>query len=171
MNYLQRKLFAVPAALAFALVYLALKGNPFRLDLAVCASYTVGLFINVKRRRGNTGLLTGDHAIPLVELILGHILALAVIVGIVRLGIYTAPVLPKWLTAPLGTSPSGRPLPAPLGYLQTGMVFLVGFIESWWLSTVTTPEEKEARSRVIVSNDTYEEYLSDRLRIRPRSGR
>jgi len=165
MNYLQRKMFALVAAAAFAVVYFPLKDFAFGLDLAVCASYTVTLFIKVRRKRGDAGLFRGEDAIPLYELLLIHILALVCIVGIVRLGVYAAPVLPKLLTTPIGSSPTGRPLPSPLRYLQTGMLFLVGFIEFWWLTSIKTAEEKEQTGRV-VGKDAYEEFLSNRLRLR-----
>ena len=122
MNYIQRKMFALVAAAVFAVVYYPLKDFAFALDLAVCASYTVTVFIKVRGKRGRAGLFTGEDAIPLAELMLVHLLALAGIVGVVRLGIYAAPVLPGWLTAPIGSTPAGRPLPSPLRYFQTGML-------------------------------------------------
>ncbi|MFP5227257.1 MAG: hypothetical protein ACLGXA_06475 [Acidobacteriota bacterium] len=170
MNYVQRKIekkmIAILASVAFALVYLPLKDFAFGVDLAICASYSVTIFANARRKRGEAKLLTGEDAIPLVDLLLGHVLALAALVGIVRLGIYAKPVLPDWLTTPMGTTPGGRHLPSALRYLQTAMVFLVGFVETWWLATVKTPEEKEAQSRIIRGKNAYEEYLSNRLRLR-----
>jgi hypothetical protein len=166
MNYIQRKMFALVAAAVFAVVYYPLKDFAFALDLAVCASYTVTVFIKVRRKRGKAGLFTGEDAIPLAELLLVHLLALACIVGVVRLGIYAAPVLPGWLTAPIGSTPAGRPLPSPLRYFQTGMLFLVGFIEFWWLTLIKTDEEKEKQRRVIRGKNAYEEDLTNRLRLR-----
>lgn len=165
MNYIQRKLIAVMASAAFSAVYFSLKGFAFRLDLAVCASYTVMVLAKVKRKRGKAGLLVGEDAIPAVELLLGHILALVLVVAVVRLGIYAAPVLPGWLTTAIGTAPGGRPLPTPLRYLQTGMVFLVGFTEYWWLTSLKTSEEKEAQGRVIHGKEAYEQHLNNRLRL------
>jgi hypothetical protein len=165
MNYIQRKLIAVLASLVFSAVYFSLKGFAFRLDLAVCASYTVMVLAKVKRKRGKAGLLAGEDAIPAVELFLGHILALVLVAAVVRLGIYAAPVLPGWLTTPIGSVPGGRPLPTPLRYLQTGMVFLVGFTEYWWLTSIKTSEEKEAQRRVIHGKDAYEQHLTSRLRL------
>ncbi len=166
MNYIQRKMISVAASAVFALVYFLLRGHGFRLDLAVCASYSLLVLVKAQRKRGDAGLLRGDDAIPFVELLLGHLLALACIVGIVRLGIYAAPVLPGWLTSPIGTAPGGRPMPTPLRYLQTGMVFLVGFIEFWWLTSIKTSEEKEQQGRIILTKDAHEQYLANRLRLR-----
>jgi len=165
MNYLQRKMIALVAAAAFAVVYFPLQDFAFGLDLAICASYTVTIFINARRKRGKAGLFRGEDAIPFIELLLGHILALAFVVGVVRLGIYAAPVLPNWLTTPIGTTPGGRHLPSPLRYLQTGMLFLVGFVESWWLTSIKSKEEKEAQSRVVWGKDAYEKHMNNRLRL------
>ncbi|HUB20220.1 MAG TPA: hypothetical protein VL990_16370 [Acidobacteriaceae bacterium] len=165
-NKIQSKLLAIPAAVAFALVYLPLKGFAFRLDLAVCASYTITMFMNARRKRGKIPLLSGDDAIPLSEILLGHVLALLALVAIIRIGVYAAPALPHWMTVSIGTTPGGRHLPAALRYLQTFMLFVVGFIESWWLTTLKTDEEKQAKNRVVRGKAAYEEHLSNRLRLR-----
>lgn len=165
MSYVQRKMIAVLAAAVFAVIYFPLQTFAFGLDLAVCASYTVSVFANAKRKRGKAApLFTGEHAIPFVDVLFGHIVALAVLVGIVRLGVYAAPVLPAWLTTSIGSTPGGRHLPSALRYLQTFMVFFLGFVESWWLTAIRTTEEKEKNSRVM-SKVAYEKHMDNRLRL------
>jgi hypothetical protein len=166
MNYIQRKIINLAAYSTFAVVYFLLRGHALRLDIAVCASYTFVVFFKARRKRENVGLFQGEDAIPVVELLLGHLLALAFIIAIVRLGVYAAPVLPRLLITPVGTAPGGQPMPTPLRYLQTGMVFLVGFIEFWWLTSIKTSEEKEQQGRIILSKDAHERYLANRLRLR-----
>jgi hypothetical protein len=165
MNYVQRKMIAFMASIAFALVYLPLRYQPYGLDLAICAGFTVTMFLNAKRKRGKAGLLFGKDAIPFLQLLPGHALALAALVGIVRLGIYAAPVLPGWLTNPLGNAPGGHPLPSLFRYTQTFMVFILGFVESWWLTQVKTKEEKEAQSRVAWTKSAFDQRMGERLRL------
>lgn len=165
MNYVQRKMIAFVASLAFALVYLPLRYQPYGLDLAICAGFTVTIFLNAKRKRGKAGLFFGEDAIPFLQLILGHAVALAALFGIMRLDVYAAPVLPVWLTNSLGNAPGGHPLPSLFRCTQTFMVFTLGFIESWWLTQLRTKEEKEAQKRVVWTRSAFDQRMSERLRL------
>lgn len=165
MNYLKRKMFALPASIAFAAVYYALPGNPWRLDLATCAGFTVAIFVNARRKRGKMPFFKGEDAINVFELILGHTLCLIVLVGIVEIGSYGAPLLPTWLTTPIGTSPGGHPLPSALRYIETLMLFLLGFVESWWLSSGKSDLVKGGR-KVTWGRTALEQELSTRLRLK-----
>jgi hypothetical protein len=164
MNYIQRKMFAVLASIVFALVYLPLHDYPFGLDAAICASFTVAVFANATRKRGKS-LFAGEDHIPFLEMLLGHILCLVAVVGIVRLGIYAEPVLPAWLTTSIGRSPGGHPLPSALRGVQSLMLFLVGFVESWWLSSGKYKPESEG-CKVVLSKSAYEEDIANRLRLK-----
>lgn len=165
MNYVQRKMIAFLASLAFALVYLPLRYSAHGLEFAFCASFTVTMLANAKRKRGKAGLLFGEERIPFYQLVLAHTLALTALVGIVDLGVYAAPLLPVWLTTPIGDTPWGHPLPSGFRYIQLAMLFVLGFLESWWLTRRKSQEEKEKDSRVAWGKSAFEERMSQRLRL------
>lgn len=164
-NFIKKKLFAVPASIAFAAVYYSLPGNPWQLDLATCAGFTVAIFFNARRKRGKKPFFKGEDGINFFELIVGHVLCLVVLVGIVELGAYAAPVLPTWLTTSIGRTPGGKTLPSLLRYLQGGMVFLLGFVESWWLTSGKSELVKGGK-KVTWGRTALEQELSSRLRLK-----
>lgn len=165
MNYIQRKMIAFVAAVAFALFYFPLRDQPWGIELAFCASYTITMFANAKRKRGKAGLLFGEDRIPFFQLLLGHTLALAILMGIVHLGLYAGPFLPDWLTAPMGKTPWHGPLPSVFRYIQLFMLFVLGFLESWWLTTLKSTEEKEKESRVVWTRGGLDEHMGRRLQL------
>ena len=168
MNYLKRKLVGLMASLAFAAVYFSLQGFPLALDAAVCAGYTVAIFASARRKLGK-GLFSGEEAKPLAVLLVVHLLFLGLLVAIVRIGAYAEPDLPDWITRPLGASPGGRPLPSAFRYAQSFMVFILGFIENWWITSTKTEEEKKGTGKVLWGKAAWEQDIADRLRLRERN--
>jgi hypothetical protein len=169
MNYVQRKMIAFVAALAFAIVYLPLRDQPWGTELAFCVSFTVTMFANAKRKRGKAGLLFGENRIPFSQLLFGHSLALLALIGIVQLRLYAEPYLPHWLTVPMGKTPWHSPLPSAFRYVQLIMLFILGFLESWWLTSLKTEEEKEKQSRVVWTRTALDEHMGRRLQLKEHS--
>lgn len=147
MRYFQRKMIGLAAAVAFALVYAPLRAFPFGFDLAICASFTVLVFGTAIRRRG-LGLFSGEDRKPVVEILLVHAASLAALAMIVRLGIYLTPVLPDWLTMPVGADNQGRVGPSGLQIMQSLAVFLLGVAEVHVLSAKKPAEEDKEAPRV-----------------------
>ncbi len=86
MGYLQRKVVALLAFLAFVGAYTALRGTGFALEGAAAASYTVAVFGNAFRKRG-VSLLAGETAKPVLEILLGHTLFLTGLIFVVGYGV------------------------------------------------------------------------------------
>ena len=164
MGYLQRKVIALLAFLAFVGVYTALHGQPPAIELAAAASYTVAVFGNAFRKRG-LSLISGETAKPLLEILLGHALFLTGLILIVSFGTLAATSLPPGLTQPLGFNHYGRPYPSGLRLLQTALLFLLGFVESWWL-TMAKAKEDPSKPKVVWSESALEQERMNRLRLR-----
>lgn len=163
MGYLQRKVIALLAFLTFVGVYTPLRGTGLALEAAAAASYTVAVFGNAIRRRGKS-LFVGDTAKPIVEMFAGHGLFLTALVLIVGFGMLGAVTLPAGLTQPLGYNHFGRPYPSGLRLVQTGLLFLLGFVESWWL-TMAKAKQEPGKPRVVWSEAALEEERMNRLRL------
>jgi hypothetical protein len=164
MNYVKRKMIGLMASLAFAAVYYSLQGFPMALDAAVCAGFTVAIFASARRKLGKS-LFSGPDAKPLALVLLVHILFLGLLVAIVRIGALAEPDLPSWITHPIGSSPGGRPLPSAFRYAQSFMVFVLGFVENWWLTLTKTEEEKKSPGKVLWGKAAWEQHIADRLRL------
>lgn len=162
MGYMQRKVVALLAFLAFVGVYTALHNSGFALGGAAAASYTVGVFGNAFRKRG-IKLLAGETAKPFFEILLGHALFLTGLVVVVAYGAMAADSLPPFLTQPITISHYGRPGPSGLRLVQTGLLFLIGFVESSWLTA--TKENDPRKPRVVWTESGMEQERGNRLRL------
>ena len=163
-NYIQRKMIGFTASLAFALVYLPLRATPYGMDAAVCVSFTIVTFGNAMRKRGK-GLFFGEERMPLLEMVPGHLLCLIFLAGIVEFGNYAAPVLPGWLTVSVGKAPGEHALPSALQGVQSVFVFLLGFVENWWLTSGKSELAKKGL-RITWGKAAFEEDMSSRLRLK-----
>ena len=163
MGYLQRKVIALLAFLAFVGAYTALRNSGFALEGAAAASYTVAVFGNAFRKRG-IPLIAGETSKPFLEIFLGHALFLTGLVMVVAYGALSANTLPFWLTQPIGVSHFGRPYPSGLRLLQTALLFLLGFVESWWLTAVKVIDP--SKPKVIWTASGMEHDRMNRLRLR-----
>jgi hypothetical protein len=163
MGYLQRKVIALLAFLAFAGVYTALRNSGYALEGAAAASYTIAVFGNAFRKRG-VSLLSGETAKPVTEIFLGHALFLTGVIVVAAYGVLAAASLPVSFTQPLGYSHYGRPYPSGLRLLQTAVVFLLGVVESWWLTTVKVVDP--GKPKVVWTRSALEEERGSRLRLR-----
>lgn len=162
MGYLQRKVIALLAFLAFIGVYTALHGAGLALEGAAAASYTVAVFGNGFRKRG-LKLIVGETARPFTEILLGHALFLTGLVALIAYGTLAAASLPGWLTQPIGFNSYGRPYPSGLRLVQTTILFLLGFIESWWLTSGKAKDP--GKPKVVWSESAIEEERMSRLRL------
>jgi hypothetical protein len=163
MGYLQRKVVALLAFLAFVGAYTALHTTAFALEGAAAASYTVAIFGNAFHKRGLT-LISGETAKPITEILLGHALFLSGLIVIVAYGALAATSLPVSFTQPLGFSHYGRPYPSGLRLLQTALLFVLGFVESWWLTAVK--KDEPGKQKVIWTESGMEQDRMNRLRLR-----
>ncbi|MGA7522214.1 MAG: hypothetical protein WBW84_07010 [Acidobacteriaceae bacterium] len=163
MGYLQRKTVALLAFLAFVGAYTALRDSGFALEWAAAASYTVAVFGNAFRKRG-IRLISGETSKPITEIFLGHALFLTVLIIIFVLGMLAAASLPMWLTQPVGFNHLGHPYPSGLRLVQTALLFLLGFVESWWLTAVKTIDP--SRPKVIWTESAMQKERMNRLRLR-----
>lgn len=163
MGYLQRKVVALLAFLAFVGAYTALRNSGFALEGAAAASYTVAVFGNGFRKRG-IQLISGETAKPITETLLIHALFLVGLVVIVALGSMAADSLPPFLTQPITISNYGRPGPSGLRLVQATLLFLLGFVESSWLTAVRKNEP--GKQKVIWTEAGMEEDRMNRLRLR-----
>ncbi len=98
---MQRKVVALLAFLTFVGVYTALRNSGFALEGAAAASYTFAIFGNAFHKRG-LGLISGETAKPVTEILLGHALFLTGLIVIVAYGALAATSLPASFTQPLG---------------------------------------------------------------------
>ncbi len=146
MRYFQRKLIGMAAAIAFTLVYTPLRQFSFGFDVAICVSFTILVFGTAIRKRG-LGLFSGEGAKPVTELLLVHALALAALVIIVRMGMYITPILPGWLSVPVGADNQGRIGPTGFQIIQSLALFLLGFVEVRVLTAKKAVEEGEEKSK------------------------
>lgn len=162
MGYLQRKVIALLAFLAFVGAYTALHDTGFALEGGAAASYTVAVFGNAFRKRG-IKLISGETAKPLFELLIGHALFLTGLVTIVAFGAMAADSLPPFLTEPITVSHYGRPGPSGLRLVQTGLLFLLGFVESWWLTAVKDTDP--SKPKVVWTESAMEQERGNRLRL------
>jgi hypothetical protein len=163
MGYLQRKVVALLAFLAFVGAYTALRNSGMALEGAAAASYTVAVFGNAIRKRGKS-LFSGETAKPFTEILLGHALFLTGLVAIIAYGTLAAGTLPAGLTQPLGFNHYGRPYPSGLRLLQTTLLFLIGFVESWWLTAARVVDP--SKPKVVWTNSAMEQERGNRLRLR-----
>jgi len=163
MRYFQRKMIGLAAVLAFALVYAPLREFSFGADAAICASFTVLVFGNAIRRRG-FGLFRGETAKPMGEILVLHGVCLAALVILVRMGMYITPVLPGWLSTPIGADNQGRVGPDGFQILQSAAIFLLGYFE---LRFLTAKKKAESRQQEASgwSSDLEAERMSG-LRLR-----
>jgi len=162
MGYMQRKVVALLAFLAFVGAYTALHGTGYALEGAAAASYTVAVFGNAVRKRG-IQLITGDTAKPFFEILLGHALFLTGLVMIVAFGAMAANTLPPFLLQPITLSRYGRPGPSGLRLVQATLLFLLGFVESWWLTSVRHIDP--SKPKVIWTESGMEQERGNRLRL------
>lgn len=146
MRYFQRKIILFAATFAFALVYSPLRQFSFGVDVAICASFTVFIFGNAIRKRG-FGLFSGEDAKPITELLLIHVFCLAALVTLVRMGMYVTPMLPYWLSTPIGAD---RGVIGPDGFqvLQTIALFVLGIVELRLLTAKNTKESGATSRRM-----------------------
>lgn len=163
MGYLQRKVIALLAFLAFVGAYRALQDSGYALEGAAAVSYTVAVFGNAFRKRG-LKLLVGDTSKSIIEIFLGHALFLAGLVAVVAFTSMAADSLPPSFTQPIAISRYTRPGPSPLHLLQATLLFLLGFVESYWLTTVK--ENDPSKPRVVWTESGMEEERGSRLRLR-----
>ncbi|HEY1809290.1 MAG TPA: hypothetical protein VGG42_12050 [Acidobacteriaceae bacterium] len=163
MGYLQRKVVALLAFLVFVGAYTALRSTGFALEGAAAASYTVAVFGDGFRKRG-LSLMAGETARPFFEILLGHALFLIGLIVVLSLGSLAAASLPIWLTQPVGFNHYGRPYPSGLRLLQTALLFLFGFVESWWLTGVRKAEP--GKPKVVWTEAGMEQERMNRLRLR-----
>jgi hypothetical protein len=163
MGYFQRKVIALLAFLSFVGAYTVLHNSGFALEGAAAASYTVAVFGNGIRKRG-IKLLAGETAKPITEILLVHALFLVGLVGIVALTSLGSDTLPPFLTQPITISKYGRPGPSGLRILQAALLFLLGFVESWWLTGVKANDS--GKPKVVWTQAAMEEDRMNRLRLR-----
>lgn len=163
MGYLQRKVIALLAFLAFVGAYTALHNSGYALEGAAAASYTVAVFANGFRKRG-LKLIVGETSKPILEILLGHTLFLVGIVAIVAFTSASADSMPSFLTQPITISRYGRPGPSGLRLLQGAVLFLLGFVESWWLTTAK--ETDPGKPKVVWTESAMEQERGSRLRLR-----
>lgn len=163
MGYLQRKVVALLAFLAFVGAYRALHGTGYALEGAAAASYSVAVLGNAFRKRGKS-LLVGETAKPFMEIVLGHALCLTGLVFVVSYAKAGATSLPVWLTQPMGYNHYGRPYPSGLRLLKAALLFLLGFVESWWLTLVAKKEP--GAPKVVWTESAMEQERMNRLRLR-----
>jgi hypothetical protein len=163
MGYLQRKVVALLAFLAFVGAYTALRNSGIALEGAAAASYTVAIFGNGFRKRG-IRLFSGETAKPITEILLVHALFLVGLIVVVALGSMAADSLPPFLTEPITISRYGRPGPSGLRLLQTALLFLLGFVESSWLTAVKANEP--GKQKVVWTEAGMEQERGNRLRLR-----
>lgn len=162
MGYLQRKVVALLAFLAFVGAYTALRGTGFSLEGGAAASYTVAVFGNAFRKRG-VKLISGETSKPMFEILIGHALFLTGLVAIVAFGAMAADSLPPFLTEPITISHMGRPGPSGLRLVQTALLFLLGFVESWWLTAVKDADP--SKPKVVWTQSAIEQERGNRLRL------
>jgi hypothetical protein len=146
MRYFRLKMIGLMAGLTFTLVYASLRQYPFGFDVALGASFTVLVFGNAIRRRG-FGLFSGEEAKPVTEILLVHAASLAVLVIIVRMGMYLTPHLPDWLSTQVGADNQGRVGPTGFQILQSIAIFLLGFFEVRVLTAKKVAEDSEEKAR------------------------
>lgn len=146
MRYFQRKLILFATTFTFAVVFALLRPFPFGMDVALCASFTVLIFGNALRRRG-LGLFSGEDAKPVTEILLIHALSLAALVIIARMGMYLTPILPDWLSTPVGADSYGRVGPTGFQMIQSVALFFLGFVELRVLTAKKAKESAEAEKR------------------------
>lgn len=163
MGYFQRKVVALLAFLVFVGTYTALRNSGFALEGAAAASYTVAVFGNAFRKRG-ASLFSGESAKPFTEILLGHALFVTGLIGIVAFGTLAAGSLPAGFIQPLGVNHYGRPYPSGLQLLQTSLLFLLGFVESRWLTGEKTVDP--TKPKVAWTKSALEEERMSRLRLR-----
>jgi hypothetical protein len=90
-----------PAILAFGILFIAFRGQPWRWYIAIGGSYTVYVFFfalgSVLRDLDD---FFGDPRVPryVAELLIPHVFILALIMSGVSLWFYLEPTLPPWLT-------------------------------------------------------------------------
>lgn len=162
MGYLQRKVVALLAFLAFVGTYTALHDSGYALEGVAAASYTVAVFCNAFHKRG-IKLIAGETAKPVFEILIGHALFLTGLVFIVAYGVMAADSLPPFLTQPITVSHYGRPGPSGLRLLQTTLLFLLGFVESRWLTSVR--ENEPGKPKVVWTESAMEQERGNRLRL------
>ncbi len=163
MGYLQRKVIALLAFLAFVGAYTALHDSGYALEGAAAASYTVAVFGNAFRKRG-LKLIVGDTSKSILEIFLGHALFLAGLIAVVAFTAAAADSLPPSFTQPIAISRYTRPGPPPLRLLQATLLFLLGFVESWWLTAVK--ENDPSKPKVVWTESGMEQERGNRLRLR-----
>ena len=165
MRYFQRKLIGMAAVFVFSLIYTPLRQFPFGFDVALCASFTVLVLGTAIRKRG-LGLFSGEGKKPLTEILLVHALALAALVIIVRMGMYLTPILPSWLSTPVGADNQGRIGPNGFQILQSLVLFLIGFVEVRVLTAKKAVEEGGKPNASLWSKPDLEAERMSGLRLR-----
>ncbi|HEX3985256.1 MAG TPA: hypothetical protein VHX13_01505 [Acidobacteriaceae bacterium] len=163
MGYLQRKVVALLAFLTFVGVYTAMHETGFALEGAAAASYTVAVFCNAFHKRG-VKLIAGETAKPVIEILLVHALFLVGLIMVVAFSSMAADSLPPFLAQPITISRYGRPGPSGFRLLQTAFLFLLGFVESRWLTAVKAVDP--SKPKVAWTASAMDEDRMNRLRLR-----
>jgi hypothetical protein len=163
MGYLQRKVIALLAFLAFVGAYRVLQDSGYALEGAAAASYTVAVFGNAFRKRG-LKLMVGETSKSVIEIFLGHALFLVGLIAIIAFTTMGADSLPPSFTQPIAISRYTRPGPSALRLLQATLLFLLGFVESWWLTAVKDADP--SKPKVVWTEAGMEEERGNRLRLR-----
>jgi hypothetical protein len=91
----------IPALLAFGILFILLRGQAWRWQIAIGGSYTIYVFLfAVGSVLRNWDDFFGDSRVPsfVARMLIPHVFFLALIISGVTLWFYLKPMLPPWLT-------------------------------------------------------------------------
>lgn len=148
MKFFRHEYILLGAFLAFAAIYLLLRGQSFSIDAAISASFTVVVFAHAIRKRGRR-LIRGEEARSLSEILFAHVVCITTLLLILRTGMFVS-AMPSWLVLPIVADHYGRLGPSIFQLLQALVVSCLGYCE--WrilISPRTIDPEKEERKTAI----------------------
>lgn len=150
MKFFRHEYILLAAFLAFAAIYLPLRGHSFSIDAALCASFSVLVFAYAIRKRGLL-LIRGEEVRPISEIIFAHVVCVTTLVLILRTGMF-ASTLPAWLNLPVAADTYGRLGPSVFQLLQALAAFSLGYCEWRILISPRTidPEKEEQKTRIAI---------------------
>ncbi len=166
MKFFRHEYILLAAFLAFAAVYLSLRGQSFSIDAALSATFTVVVFAHAIRKRGRR-LIRGEEARSLPEILFAHVVCVTTLVLILRIGMFVS-ILPAWLTLPVAADNYGSLGPSVFQLLQALAVSSLGYCE--WRILISPraidPEKEERKNAIAIWKEAeLEAQRMDGLRL------
>ena len=150
MKFFRHEYILLAAFLAFAATWLSLRAQPFSVDAAIGATFTVVVFAYAIRKRGRR-LFRGEEARSLAEILFAHLVCVTTVVLILRIGMF-ASTLPVWLTLPVIADHYERLGPSAFQMLQAIAIFCLGYCE--WRVLISPraidPEKEERKAAIAI---------------------